>query len=326
MTRLGRFLLLAAFSATVLAADGNTTASDANTQPIGGYVPKKAPAVLALVLYLISGAVHWFLQDFVTATPRQRSMLILPLGMTAMAIGFVLRLIYSNPPFTVGKYTVMQLFILLSPCLFLATDYMLLSHLAKSFDAEVADRSLVIRHSRITKIFVWSDVATFLLQSGGSGISASHNPNTAKLGTDIALVGLVLQALSFGLFTIILLIFAFRVKKYFPNIWYPKNPRPFKILSRDPIDDWRILFYMMCVTCVGILIRSIFRVAEFAGGYSGYITTHEGFFYIFDALPLWISMTLYCFVWPARALMERPGHMELTTKSFLPAPPGAYSA
>ncbi|KAJ7036790.1 RTA1 like protein-domain-containing protein [Mycena alexandri] len=322
MTRLGRFLLLAAFSATVLAADGNTTASDANTQPIGGYVPKKAPAVIALILYAISGAVHWF--HFVTATPRQRFLLILPLGMTAMAIGFVLRLIYSNPPFTIGKYTIMTLFILLSPCLFLATDYVLLSHLARTFDAEIADRCLLIRDSRITKIFVWSDVSTFLLQSGGSGISASHNPSTAKLGTDIALVGLILQAVSFGLFTIILLVFAFRVQKHFPDAWRPKNPRPFKILSREPIDDWRILFYMMCVTCVGILIRSIFRVAEFAQGYSGYITTHEGFFYIFDTVPLWIAMTLYCVVWPTRALVERPGHMELTTKSFLPAAPRTH--
>jgi hypothetical protein len=49
-------------------------------------------------------------------------------------------------------------------------------------------------------------------------------------------------------------------------------------------------------------IRSIFRIAEFAGGFNGYITTHEAYFYLFDSLPLWISMTLYCVVWPKRCL------------------------
>jgi hypothetical protein len=43
-------------------------------------------------------------------------------------------------------------------------------------------------------------------------------------------------------------------------------------------------------------------MAEFIQGHKGYISTHEAFFYCFDALPLWIAMTLYCSVWPPRFL------------------------
>lgn len=91
----------------------------------------------------------------------------------------------------------------------------------------------------------------------------------------------------------------------------------------------------MCATCVGILIRSVFRVAEFAGGYvyrfvgvlcyspdplhryNGTIATHEAYFYAFDTLPLWIAMSLYAVVWPARALMDRYRPLELGSRQQL---------
>lgn len=64
---------------------------------------------------------------------------------------------------------------------------MLLSDLAKSFDDDVANRCLLIRHSRITKIFVWSDVFTFLLQSGGGGLTAMDNVKLANLGSTVCI-------------------------------------------------------------------------------------------------------------------------------------------
>ncbi|KAJ7152853.1 RTA1 like protein-domain-containing protein [Mycena filopes] len=322
MPRFGRLILLALLSATVtvLAADDQSTTKD--DRPIGGFVPKKAPAVFALALYAISTAIHW--THFFAASPRRPFMATLPLGMTCkyswsyfelcsptvpvMATGFVLRILYSNPPFTLGKYIAMDLFILLAPCLFLATDYMILSHLATTFDEKVTDRCLLIRHSRIVKIFVWSDVSTFFLQSAGGGMSTS-NPT---LGNTIALTGLVVQALSFLFFSIVLAVFGLRVKKYFPDAWHAPGMRPFQVLSREPIGDWRVVFYIMGVTCIGILIRSVFRLVEYAGGFSGVVATHEGYFYFFDALPLWLSMTLYCVVWPAQALIPRQGHEQLS--------------
>ncbi|KAJ7147479.1 RTA1 like protein-domain-containing protein [Mycena crocata] len=309
MPSLLRSLLLISCAASVL-AQTNSTTDDADSQDvIGGFVPKEALSWIALVLYGISAIIHW--TQYFTITPRRPFMLTLPIGMTAMAIGFVLRIIYASPPYTIGKYIPMTLFILLSPCLFLATDYMLLARLAAMFDEQVAERSLLIRSSRIVRVFVWSDVTTFLLQSAGGGLSASKNVSSAKLGNNIEIVGLAIQAVSFLLFTTVLLVFAWRIRTEFPTLWRAPNARPFKILSRQPIEDWRTLFYAMCITCIGISIRSIFRIAEFAGGYHGYIATHEGYFYIFDALPLWISMSLFCIVWPVRVLNFRPGGTEL---------------
>lgn len=40
----------------------------------------------------------------------------------------------------------------------------------------------------------------------------------------------------------------------------------------------------------------------YCGRYNGFLAYHEGYFYSLDSLPLWIAMSLYCFVWPTRFL------------------------
>lgn len=35
---------------------------------------------------------------------------------------------------------------------------------------------------------------------------------------------------------------------------------------------------------------------------TGYIATHEAFSYVFDSLPLFLAMSVYIWVWPAKFL------------------------
>ncbi|KAJ7500450.1 RTA1 like protein-domain-containing protein [Mycena galericulata] len=264
----------------------------------GGYIPKTSLAIIALAMFVFSGLIHWI---HFFRFRQQLFLITLTLGMTVMAVGFGIRIVFAHSPTAVGIYVIMDMCILLSPCAFLATDYMLLARLASTFDTEVSERCLLIRPSRLAKLFVCSDVITFFLQAAGGGLMSSVS--SAKTGNKIIMLGLALQLASFAIFTAVLLLFGFRLRREFPQYWFPqKTALPFRIFSAAPIDDWRILFVVICITCTGILIRSIFRIAEFAGGFNGYITTHEAYFYLFDSLPLWISMTLYCIVWPKRCL------------------------
>ncbi|KAJ7108401.1 RTA1 like protein-domain-containing protein [Mycena crocata] len=291
-----RALILSALVASVLAAE--------RTIPVGGFIPKKLPAIIALAFYGFSAVVHWI--NFFRYE-RRPFMLTLTLGMTAMAIGFVLRIVFSNSPYSLGLYIIMDMFILLSPCAFLATDYMLLARLAATFDEEVSKSCLLIRPSRIVRIFVWSDAITFFLQASGGGLTATKNISTANIGNKITMIGLSLQLLSFALFTVLILVFGWRVQTRFPSAWRPQpGHKSFSPFGGGQIGDWRILFWTLCLTCIGILIRSVFRIAEFAGGYDGFLAYHEGYFYLLDSLPLWIAMSLYCLVWPPRFLIPHP--------------------
>ncbi|KAJ7508286.1 RTA1 like protein-domain-containing protein [Mycena galericulata] len=289
--------------------------NDTAPAPVAGFIPKEAPAITALVLYGFSALIMWI---HFFRFGRRPFMLTLTIGMTAMTIGFVLRILYLISPYSTGRFIPMDMFLLLSPCAFLATDYMLLARLTATFDKEVTDTCLLLRPSRIVKIFVWSDAITFLLQATGGGMSSSSTISTADLGNKITMVGLCLQLASFALFTVLILVFGWRIQSRFLSVWSTHPYKmPFTILGMEPVADWRILYWTVCVTCIGILIRSIFRIAEFAEGYSGYIVLHEGYFYIFDSLPLWISMTLYCVVWPTRFLSAhtQPEGVELKEES-----------
>ncbi|CAK5283642.1 unnamed protein product [Mycena citricolor] len=299
MSRFATLLTFAACFVAAFAAEHQVVQRDSSADtPIGGFIPKKSLSIIGAIAYGTSAAVMWI--QFFLNKPKHPFMLSLNLGMSTMSAGFVLRYMYATPPFTLGKYTAWDMCILLSPCLFLATDYMLLSRLVNTFDPQIVARCLAIKPTRVVKIFVWSDALTFFLQVSGGGLTSSHNVSQANLGSKIALIGLILQAVSFLLFTFLVFTFAHHVESDYPQIWHPKTSVPVRILSTEPIDDWRILVFIMSVTCVGILTRSVFRIAEFAGGYSGRVATHEGYFYLLDALPLLLTMSLYALVWPTR--------------------------
>jgi hypothetical protein len=62
----------------------------------------------------------------------------------------------------------------------IASIYSILGQLGAQLDA--AD-CLPIRTSRIAKTFIWSDVITFLIQSGGGGLEV--NQSMANLGAKV---------------------------------------------------------------------------------------------------------------------------------------------
>ncbi|KAJ7696931.1 RTA1 like protein-domain-containing protein [Mycena rosella] len=278
---------------SVLAADGKTHSLS---------VPAVTPAVIALILFGLSALVHW-IQFF--RFGRQPFMLALTLGMTAMAVGFVVRILVSHNPTSLGLNIVSTLLILLSPCLFLGLDYMILGRLAVMFGPDISNKAMFIAPTRVATIFVWSDVGTFLVQALGGSMTTSSNINSVHLGNKIALIGLALQLVSFALFMVLMLVFGSRVRTRFPHVWRGQQGKAFTVAGGE-VGDWRILYFTLCVTCVAILVRSIYRLVQFIQGYGGYVSTHEVFFYCFDSLPLWMAMSLYCAVWPPRFLNSPP--------------------
>ncbi|GAA5989625.1 hypothetical protein JCM5350_003199 [Sporobolomyces pararoseus] len=283
---------LAIFSALFALAKAEAFTSD-GTRIIAGYEPKIALSVIGIVLYGLAGTLHWI---HWWRNKNNRYMLTLTIGMTCMVIGFILRVVYNSALDSVGVYAIMTLFILLSPCAFLATNYMLLTRIARALNAESA---LFIKASLVTKIFVWCDVFTFLLQGAGGGLSSQ--PTSADLGHKIALVGIALQLVSYCLFTFLLIFFGFKAPQKSPHLKQHSTTRDsYAPFSTTPLHKWKNLWYLLLVTSVGIIVRSAFRLAEYTQGYYGYLPTHEAYFWLLDALPLWIAMSLYSIFWPPR--------------------------
>lgn len=182
----------------------------------------------------------------------------------AVVIGFIIRIIYVNSAYSVGIYSITTLFVLLSPCAYLALQYMLITRLAASLGQEITDRCLLIRSSLVVKIFVTSDVCVFLLQAAGGGMSAIGG-STAQIGDKIGLIGLIIQVISYGLFSVLLVVFAIRVRKNYPTYWNAPDSeglRAFSLWSKTPVRDWRLLFAVMCLVSVTIMVSTRFDLCE----------------------------------------------------------------
>ncbi|GAA5958416.1 hypothetical protein JCM8115_002459 [Rhodotorula mucilaginosa] len=258
-----------------------------------GYKPSVGAAVAAIAFYLVSTLLLHI--SYFHTFRGHKFMIVLLLGMIAMIAGFVFRILYSNNLTEVGFYLPMILCILLSPTTYLAINYMLLSRLARALDAT---KALLLPAGLIAKLFVLSDIVSFVLQAFGSGSSASGDAHASK---KTIVIGLVVQLVSYCLFCLIFLIFGLRVKHVRPGLelerfrWRHLNP-----FSVKPIANWKVLYWAIAFSSIGIIIRSVYRVLEYTQG--DHLATHEVYFYMLDTLPLWVSTTSYVFVWPSRVL------------------------
>ncbi|RSH92801.1 hypothetical protein EHS25_008247 [Saitozyma podzolica] len=246
------------------------------------YVPNKAANIVGAVLYFVV-AIALTVQHF---RFRANYFLCLVIGAYCEAIGLVLRIIFRNQLHSQGVYIAMYLFVVLSPCAFLAGDYILLGRIAGHLDGARYLRPL--KPNLISWTFVISDVITFLIQAAGGGLSISKTISTAEAGGHIFLAGIAIQMASFLVFSVLWAIFAYRVRYQDQALWQ----RP----------GWKPLHWALGFTCICFLVRSFYRTVELSQGYIGYIATHEIYYLTLDALPLILGIATYVFFWPGQYL------------------------
>lgn len=173
-------------------------------------------------------------------------------------------------------YCVQAVFILLGPALFAASVYMVLARIIRSIHAE---KHSVLSLNWVTKTFVLSDVVTFVVQAGGSGLMVSSS--LSKVGEGVVLAGLGLQVLSFCLFVITAYVFQMRMRR---------NPTAEGFDGSIP---WKQQLQSLYAISALILIRSIFRIVEYAMGNEGYPLSNEWTLYVFDAVPMFVAMVIF---------------------------------
>ena len=252
------------------------------------YQPSLPLAVIALVLFglaTIGIGYHtikhksWYFSAFL-------------IGGLCEVVGYIVRVIGRNDTTLLGPYVVQGILLLIPPVLFAASIYMTLKRIILFVGAP---EHSIIRVSRLTKLFVWADGVSLFVQASGSGLqAATESPNLPKIGKWIVIVGLAVQLLAFTLFLTVAGIFHSRVR------------RDSRFIQGLP---WERLLHVLYISGALIMVRSVFRVAEYAMGYDGYLMSTEVYFYIFDALLMWLTMALYVIYFPA-ATLARPTVLE----------------
>lgn len=117
----------------------------------------------------------------------------------------------------------------------------------------------------------------------------SHgSANTLVIGQWVIVAGLCIQLLFFGAFLLSSVLFHRRILKSPTS----QSERTLQVQRDIWPRDWRGLLYACYVVSGLILVRSIYRLIEFAQGNDGYLIDHEVFLYVFDAVMMVIVMVI----------------------------------
>jgi hypothetical protein len=120
----------------------------------------------------------------------------------------------------------------------------------------------------------------------GGGIMSSGTPSNLSLGQNIIIVGLAIQLIFFGFFIVVSGLFHKRMGAY-------PTAASFSIRV-----SWRRHLLALYAVSVFIILRSIFRVAEYVQGSDGELLRHEVYLLSFDAALMWILMVILNVVHP----------------------------
>ncbi|EOD50435.1 putative rta1 domain protein [Neofusicoccum parvum UCRNP2] len=151
----------------------------------------------------------------------------------------------------------------------------------------------IIKPARLTKVFVLGDVVSFLAQSGGGGMMA--NAKTAadqQKGQHIITAGLVIQIVFFGFFIVVAGLFHRRISHY-------PTPR-----SKDPLVPWEKLQYVLYGGSCMIMVRSIYRLAEYVQGNDGALMQTEVYLYVFDATLMFLTSFAFNIFHPGQVISQ----------------------
>ncbi|EUC46921.1 hypothetical protein COCMIDRAFT_4065 [Bipolaris oryzae ATCC 44560] len=246
------------------------------------YDPSMAAAVIFIVLFLLISVLHLY------QTVRTRTWILTPfvIGGFFQFAGYVARAVSAaeSPNWTVGAYSASTILLLVAPALYAASIYMMLGRIILITDGE---QHSIIPKRWLTKIFVVGDVISFLMQGAGGGIMASGTVDALHTGENIIIGGLVVQVLFFGCFMVTSFIWHTRMRK---------NPTT-RILSGSI--PWETQLCSLYAASFLILVRSVFRLIEYAQGNDGFLISHEYFLYIFDSTLMWITMAIVAWIHPS---------------------------
>ncbi|KUJ20461.1 RTA1 like protein [Mollisia scopiformis] len=274
------------------------------------YTPSLDAAIVFAVLYTLAaiGTVLQFL--------RYRSwvwtVMVLASGMESA--GYILRTISTQHIYDQNLYVASFSLIVLAPVLMAAACYIVFGRIVFHVVPKEArtTRLLWIPPRFVTPIFVACDVLALLLQLTGAvqitTVSSTAVNAKSKLsrGKTIAQIGVAVQLICFGLFSIIAVRFNFTSKRFKASfeerLGSEKGEKHYTVDGKKLKPNWQAILRVTNFASAMILIRSVYRMVDFSLGKTGYTSEHEWVMYVFDAAAIFPVVSLYIYWHPSKYL------------------------
>lgn len=236
--------------------------------------PSKDLAIIALTLFLFAALTTFG----VTVWTRQWYMVIVSIvGLLEMG-GYACRIaMFHKPEF--GPFVAMQCLLIIPPSFLALAQYITLAKVVGLVKQRFPERRLLVKPTAVIWGFFVLELVALSCQGAGAGTSV--NTNGVKNGNS----GKVL--LIVGLAALVLLIMSYLVTAIYVN------RSPLYEVRQSP--NLQRVFWALYTCTTLLLVRNIFRLIEFSQGFHGWLARHEVFFYVFDALLMFLLLMVNTF-------------------------------
>lgn len=144
--------------------------------------------------------------------------------------------------------------------------------------------------------FVTSDFCSLLLQAIGGAIADTvDDDDAAQKGINVMIAGLLLQVISISVFLAFMVFFWWRSGRSGERSMDAEK----QLCRRRPL--FRVFLISLVVATIAVLVRSIFRVAELWGGFSGDLWNNETDFLVLDGAMMAVAVVLLSILHPGVA-------------------------
>ena len=254
---------------------------------------------------------HWFNITFL-------------LGYGLEFVGFFGRIKSIHDVTNTNWYIMQFLPLTIAPAFIMAGIYFFLAQLTVVYGRQFSK----LRPMWYSYLFILCDIASLLIQAAGASISSdtSNSQKMEHIGLDVVIGGVSFQLLAMTIFILLWLDFFRKVyfannsdtatmnatfKNYLRMHWSTEKAYNFQRNVREPyynskfadIRSRKLMRYFplyVSISLVLIYLRCVYRIVEFAVGFSGFIVNHEAFMMVFDAMMISLAGCIYlCFhpVW-----------------------------
>ncbi|CAF1195239.1 unnamed protein product [Adineta ricciae] len=262
----------------------NTTTYNPSIDPFNpfGYVPDLNLAIASTVVY----GVVTILLTISSVYYRTWYFLVMTISGISEVIGYAYRWTLAHNPDQRTPYIIMYCCIVLAPVGLALADYILVGRLIR-----LAGRQYSIVNPRFVEFgFIISDILSIGVQSAGAGLITSGKLENLTLGSNVLIGGLGINLVSFCFFALVTF-----------HLHWAIHRRKADFTGRE---RWVKMFYALYLSMVLLIVRSIYRIVEFAMGFRGYLAIHEVYFYVFECLLIIFAFGLFLPLHPGIWMME----------------------
>ncbi|KAF5018662.1 hypothetical protein F66182_9337 [Fusarium sp. NRRL 66182] len=245
-----------------------------------------AAAVFAVLFALLTGVHVWQ-----AAVYKKTWCWVIIMAGIWETVAFTFRAISTKYQQLTGILLVFQIFILTAPIWINAYAYMTLGRMVYYFSPS---RSLArMPAATLAAIFVSLDIISFAIQIvGGSMAGPGSPPDEQMKAIHIYMGGIGLQELFIVIFVVLCIRFQQKMRKI--------EPRSKGVFT----SDWGMLLCTLYLSLAMISVRIIYRLIEFSGGLGqdNPLVTHEMYFYILEAAPMFLALLAFNIIHPGRIM------------------------